>query len=95
MVMLRDCITLPVSQEIWLFPNFSFYEGIFPPFSKNPLSETQGRQSVLKSGEGGRLEMRTSGGMLLEFLKFWDTESVFPDFEGPINIMIYTMKFVI
>ena len=29
------------------------------------------------------------------FLKFWDTESVFPGFEGPLNTMIYTIKFVI
>ena len=33
--------------------------------------------------------------MLLEFLKFWDTESVFSGFEVPLSIMIYITKFLI
>ena len=40
--------------------------------------------------------MRKSGDICFpNFLKFWDTESVFPGFEGLLNTMICTIKFVI
>ena len=59
------------------------------------MPEVQGRQSALKS-EGTDSKMRKSGDICFHnFLKFCDTESVFPDFEGPLNTMIYTIKFVI
>ena len=34
-----------------------------------------------------------SGVCFLNYLKFLDTESVFPGFEGPLNIFIYAKKF--
>ena len=40
--------------------------------------------------------MRKSGDICLpNFLKFWDTESLLPGFEGPLNTMICTIKFII
>ena len=41
---------------------------------------------------GGRLENREGRDILVEFS---DTESTFPGFEGQLNLMINTIKFVI
>ena len=55
----------------------------------------QGRQSVLKM-RGTDSKIRKSGDICFpNFLKFGDTESVFPGFERLLNTMICTIKFVI
>ena len=60
------------------------------------LQSTEPRATIRSKKWGGQTRKWGSPGICFpNFLKFWDSESVFPGFEGLFNTMICTIKFVI
>ena len=55
----------------------------------------QPRMTIRSKKLGDRLENKNLGGILLDFFFNFETLNRFPGFEGPLNIMIYPIKFVI